>query len=63
MNVSLLRLEEELESSRDQGEQWRTELEDTTQKLHNTTEELVSLKRNEILINESLPEIYHVLTV
>ncbi|KAM4550486.1 cingulin isoform 1-T8 [Fundulus diaphanus] len=40
VNASLLTLEEELESSRDQGEQWRTELEATMQELHNTREEL-----------------------
>lgn len=42
VNASMLTLEEELESCRDQGEQWRTELEVTTQELHNTRAESVS---------------------
>lgn len=43
VNASILTLEEELESCRDQGEQWKTQLEVTTQELHNTKEELVSI--------------------
>nr|XP_046274128.1 cingulin isoform X2 [Scatophagus argus] len=39
VNASILTLEEELESCRDQGEQWRTQLEATTQELHSTTQE------------------------
>ncbi len=39
VNASILTLEEELESCRDQGEQWRTQLDATKQDLHNTTEE------------------------
>lgn len=43
VNASILTLEEELESCRDQGEQWKTQLDTTAQELHNTREELVSL--------------------
>ncbi|XP_035537922.1 cingulin isoform X1 [Morone saxatilis] len=39
VNASILTLEEELESCRDQGEQWKTQLEATTQELDNTTQE------------------------
>ena len=42
VNTSVLMLEEELDSWKNQGEQWKTELETTTQQLHNTREELVS---------------------
>ncbi|XP_069032685.1 cingulin [Embiotoca jacksoni] len=41
VNASMLTLEEELESCRDHGEQWKTELEATTQELQNTKEELL----------------------
>lgn len=43
MNASIVRLEEELESCRDEGEQWRMQLETTTQELDNTTQESVSI--------------------
>lgn len=43
VNASIMHLEEELENCRDQGEQWRTQLETATQELHNTTQELVSI--------------------
>lgn len=43
VNASILTLDEELTSCRDQGEQWKTQLEATTQELHNTTQELVSI--------------------
>lgn len=43
MNASMLTLEKELENCREQGEQWKTKLEATTQELHNTKEELVSI--------------------
>lgn len=33
VNASVLTLEEELENCRDQGEQWKTQLETTTQEL------------------------------
>lgn len=42
VNASVLTLEQELESCRDQGEQWKTELKATTQELQKTKEELVS---------------------
>uniref|UniRef100_A0A665WYZ6 Cingulin-like n=1 Tax=Echeneis naucrates TaxID=173247 RepID=A0A665WYZ6_ECHNA len=41
VNTSIMTLEEELEGYRDQGEQWKTQLEVTIQELHNTREELV----------------------
>lgn len=44
VNASVLTLEEELESSRDQGERWKTELEATTKELNKTKEELNNLQ-------------------
>ncbi|XP_053303181.1 cingulin isoform X1 [Pleuronectes platessa] len=39
VNASMLTLEDELESCREEGEEWKTQLEVTTQDLHNTREE------------------------
>lgn len=41
VNASMLTLEEELKSYRNQGERWKTQLEASTQELHNTREELL----------------------
>ncbi|XP_067354439.1 cingulin isoform X1 [Channa argus] len=40
VNASMLTLEKELDSSRGQGQQWKKQLEATTQELHSTREEL-----------------------
>lgn len=42
MNASIASLEEELESSRDRGERWRTQLDATAQELQRTAQESVS---------------------
>lgn len=42
MNASILTLEDELESYREQGEQLKTQLEATTQELQSSTQESVS---------------------
>lgn len=44
VNASVVTLEEELESSRDQGERWKTKLEATTKELNKTKEELNNLQ-------------------
>lgn len=43
VNASMLALEEELDSCRDQGEHWKTQLDTTSQELHHTREEWVSI--------------------
>lgn len=43
VNASIASLEEELENCRDQGEQWRMQLETTAEELQNTTQQLVSI--------------------
>lgn len=43
VNASIASLEEELENCRDQGKQWRMQLETTTEELQNTTQQLVSI--------------------
>ncbi|KAM7384437.1 hypothetical protein PAMA_011672 [Pampus argenteus] len=45
VNASMLILEEELDSSRDQGEQWKTQLEATAQDLESTREELLKSRQ------------------
>ncbi|KAM7373333.1 hypothetical protein PAMP_008192 [Pampus punctatissimus] len=45
VNSSMLILEEELDSSRDQGEQWKTQLEATAQELESTREELLKSRQ------------------
>lgn len=50
VNASILTLGEELESCRDQGEQWKAQLDATAQELRDTTQELVSISRNVCVI-------------
>ena len=45
VNASMLTLEDELESCREEGEEWKTQLEVTTKELHHTREESVSPSR------------------
>ncbi|KAF3707331.1 Cingulin [Channa argus] len=45
VNASMLTLEKELDSSRGQGQQWKKQLEATTQELHSTREDNPELQR------------------